>query len=163
MITRHRLRKISLSHRISLLFFCCVILPLAVMLGLLFYYLENELKNQSIQRLSHQAKNISMAIYERLLLAENEMRIFLSHDSSPLQDKGKPFRSKASQFQPKCLENLFRLDPQGAVPLLGSRASFLRDPIQRIELYRIGKTLDHQATMLGRVPASMDGNSDLQF
>lgn len=122
MITIHRLCKISLSHRISLLFFFCVILPLAVMLGLFFYYLENERKNQSIQRLEQQAKNIRGAIYERLQMAENEMRVFLSRNSSPARDKGALFRSKASQIQPKSLENLFRLDRQGAVLLLGSRA-----------------------------------------
>ena len=135
MTTIHRLRKISLSHRISLLFFFCVILPLAVMLGLFFYYLENERKNQSIQRLEQQAKNIRGAIYERLQMAENEMRVFLSRNSSPARDKGAPFRSKAGQIQPKSLENLFRLDRQGAVLLLGRQGSFLRYPIQRIEPY----------------------------
>jgi signal transduction histidine kinase len=122
MIAIHRLRKISLSHRISLLFFFCIILPLAVMLGLFFYYFENELKNQSIQRLEHQAKNIRAAIYERLQTAENDMRVFLSHNSSPAQGKGMPFRSQAGPVQPKSLENLFSLDRQGAVLLLGGRA-----------------------------------------
>ena len=81
-----------------MLFFFCVILPLAVMLGLFFYYLENELKNQSIQRLDHQAKNIRRSIYERLQMAENEMRMFLSLNSSPWQYEAKPFRWKAASF-----------------------------------------------------------------
>jgi signal transduction histidine kinase len=92
------------------------------MLGLLFYQLENELKNQSIQRLRYQAKNISMAIYERLLLVEDEMRMFLSLASSPLQYEAKPSRLGNSRFQPKYLKNLFRLGPQAAVPL------FVRGP-----------------------------------
>ena len=118
------LRKITLSHRISLLFFSCVLLPLAVMLALLFYYLENELENQSIQRLSHQAKNISMAIYERLQMVENEMRMFPAIDSRPLQDESKPFGVKEGPFLPKSLENLFRLSPRGAVPVLESTGHF---------------------------------------
>ncbi|MBP1718607.1 MAG: Sensory box histidine kinase/response regulator [Deltaproteobacteria bacterium] len=125
MKTRLPLREIKLSHRISLLFFGCAILPLTVMLGLLLYHLENELKNQSVQRLSHQAKNISMAIYERLLLVENEMRFYLSRDPSSLQDETKHVLSKNSQFhQSKRLENLFKSGPQGAVPLLGSRSHY---------------------------------------
>jgi signal transduction histidine kinase len=124
MITRHTLRKIRLSHRISLLFFCCVILPLTIMLALLFYQLENELKNQSTQRLRHQAKNISLSIYERLLLVENEIRTSLPRDSRPLQAEGKPLGPKDIPFQPKRLESLFRLGPQGAVPLLEGRPHF---------------------------------------
>ena len=124
MIPKHMIRKVGLSHRISLLFFCCVILPLAVIIGLLFYYLENELKDQGIQRLSHQAKNISMAIYERLLLAESEMRIFLPRDSSPLQEERKLLRSSDAPFQPRSLESLIRLGPKNAVPLFGSKPHF---------------------------------------
>jgi signal transduction histidine kinase len=94
------------------------------MLGLLFYHLENELKNQSIQRLRHQAKNVSLSIYERLLLVEDEMRTFLSRDSRPLLDEGRLLGSKDISSQPKRLENLFRLGPQGAVPLLEGRPHF---------------------------------------
>jgi signal transduction histidine kinase/CheY-like chemotaxis protein/HPt (histidine-containing phosphotransfer) domain-containing protein len=94
------------------------------MLGLWFYDLENELKNQSIQRLRHQTKNISMSIYERLLLVEDEMRIFLSRASKPLQGETKPFRSEDTQFHPKPLESLFRLGPQAAVPLFVSKPHY---------------------------------------
>jgi signal transduction histidine kinase len=92
------------------------------MLGLLYYHLENELKTQSIQRLRHQAKNISFSIYERLLLVENEMQAFLSRDSRPLQDETMLWGPKDIRFQPKRLEGLFRLGPQGAVPLLEGRS-----------------------------------------
>ena len=91
------------------------------MLGLFFTYLENELKSQSIQRLDHQAKNVSMSIYERLQMVENEMRVFQSRNPIPAQNKGIPFRSKEGQIQPKSLENLFSLDRQGSVLLFGSR------------------------------------------
>jgi signal transduction histidine kinase len=141
MITRNTLRKIRLSHRISILFFCCVILPLAVMLGLLFYHLENELKNQSIQRLRHQAKNISLSIYERLLLVENEMRTFLPRDSRPLQDASRLFGSEDIQFQPKRLENLFRLGPQGAVPFLEGRPHFCGVPFSELSSIESEKSL----------------------
>jgi signal transduction histidine kinase len=92
------------------------------MLGLLFYQLKNELKNQSTQRLRHQAKNISLSIYERLLLVENEMQAFLPRSSKPLQGGGVLLGSKDIPFQPKGLEGLFRLGPQGAVPLLEGRS-----------------------------------------
>jgi signal transduction histidine kinase len=116
-------RKIGLSQRISLLFFCCIILPSAVMFLLLFYHLEKELKHQSIVRLGHQAKDISMSIYERLLLVENEMRSYLPPLPRPQQHQSKSFRSGDSQFQPKGLESLFRLGPQGAVPLFATKSN----------------------------------------
>jgi len=113
-------QEIKLSHRISLLFFACVFVPLAVMLGLLLYHLENELRNQGVQRLRHQAKNISMEIYERLLLVENEMRLHLARDPKSPQDESRYVLPENSQVHHlKRLENLTRLTPQGAVPLLG--------------------------------------------
>jgi len=141
MLTRNPLRKIKLSHRISLLFFCCVIAPLTIMLTLLFYHLENELKNQSIQRLRHQAKNISLSIYEKLLLVENEMRTYLPHDSKPLQGTSRPFGGKDIQVQPKAVENLFRLGPKGTLPLLKGRPDSCEVHVSELRPMKSGKPL----------------------
>lgn len=141
MLTRNPLRKIKLSHRISLLFLCCVIVPLTIMIALLFYHLENELKNQSIQRLRHQAKNISFSIYERLQLVESELRTFLPQDSRPLQGASKPFGGKDIQVKPKGLEDLFWLGPQGSLSLLKGRADSCEVHISELRPMEAGKPL----------------------
>jgi signal transduction histidine kinase len=122
MITLPGLRKIRLSHRISLLFFFCGILPLAIMLGLFFYYLDHELKTQRIRHLENQAKNIRGLIFERLQMTENEIRFFLSHLADSPRDQDASLPSNSNQIRPKCLENLFRVNRQGAFLLLGSGA-----------------------------------------
>jgi signal transduction histidine kinase len=111
------------------------------MLGLLFYQLENDLKNQSVQRLRHQAKNISMSIYERLLLVENEMRMFLFLASRPWQHEAKPFRLENSQFQPKFLKNLFRVGPQAAVPLFVRGPHYCGIPFSELSVIESEKPL----------------------
>ncbi len=141
MLMRNPLRKIKLSHRISLLFLCCVIVPLTFMIALLFYHLENELKNQTIQRLRHQAKNISLSIYERLMLVEKVMQTYLPHDSSPLQGTSKPFGGKDIQVQPIALENLFWLGPQGTLPLLKGGPDFCEVHISELSSMESGKPL----------------------
>jgi two-component system, sensor histidine kinase and response regulator len=135
MKTIHGLSKISLSNRISLLFIFFGILPVAVILGLFFYYLENDLENQSVRYLEHQAKSIRGVIFERLQMAENEIRFFLSNNASPVHDKDSPLSSKSSENKLKYLENLFRLDGQGAVLLLGSGSHTCDIPFR--ELNRI--------------------------
>lgn len=120
MTIHHGLRKIAFSHRISLLFFSCGVLPLALMLALFFSYLEKELKKQHIEHLGDHAKNIRAILYERLQMTENEIRFFLVPNGGPGNDLNPPSLASAGRIRPKCLESLYLLDRQGAVSLLGN-------------------------------------------
>jgi hypothetical protein len=105
--SRERLR---LPQRISLVFFFCVMLPVASMVTFSELHLRGELESQSVQRLRQQAKNLSISVYERLLLLETEMRLFAAPDSrSP----------DAAHQAPAWDDKLMQL--QGGLPLGGQQ------------------------------------------
>jgi sensor histidine kinase regulating citrate/malate metabolism len=73
-------QRIRLPQRILIVFLLCVLLPLIIMLSLSLSRLEDELEDQTFQRMRHEAKTAAMAIMERLLSLENEMRFFISNN-----------------------------------------------------------------------------------
>ncbi len=65
--------KSKVAQRIASLFVLCALLPIATLAILSFNKVTNHLREQSLTRLHHISKTMSMAIYERLLILESDM------------------------------------------------------------------------------------------
>ncbi len=113
------LKNTRLSHRIFLLFFFCVILPLAVIIAFSFFQLEDELKTMSYRQLRQQTKSISLSVYERLLLVETEIKLYAALGPNPPANTGRPGGRLRDPFRQNRLENLCRFGPGGGRQLLG--------------------------------------------
>jgi PAS domain S-box-containing protein len=111
---KNLLQKLGISQRILLIFIFCVLIPLTLTLGMSFSRLENELKDQSFQRLRFEAKNISMSIMERLIQLEAEMRFLIDRNLGTLGNEGE---LKSSWFKKTHFENLTYVGPNGPVQL----------------------------------------------
>lgn len=69
----------KVARRISILFICCALLPIAALALISFSHVTKQLNKQSQRRLHQQSKTIGMAIYERLLFLETEMKTVASN------------------------------------------------------------------------------------
>ncbi len=58
-----------------LLFILCALLPISVLALISFSHVSTELHEQSQKRLHQASKAVGMAIYERLLLLEGELKL----------------------------------------------------------------------------------------
>ena len=67
------------ARRIVLLFIACALLPIVALAVVSYGHVTGHLREESRRRLHHASKAIGMAIYERLLLVEAEMRMLASH------------------------------------------------------------------------------------
>jgi putative nucleotidyltransferase with HDIG domain len=65
--------KSKVAQRIASLFILCALLPIATLVVLSFNKVTKHLREQSLIRLHHTSKTMSMAIYERLLFLEADM------------------------------------------------------------------------------------------
>ncbi len=65
----------KVARRILGLFICCAMLPITVLAVLSFTHVTRQLNEQSQKRLHQATKAVGMAIYERLLFLENEMKV----------------------------------------------------------------------------------------
>jgi len=64
----------KVARRIFILFICCAILPIAALALLSFSLVTRQLHEQSQRRLHQASKAVGMAIYERLLFLEAEVK-----------------------------------------------------------------------------------------
>ncbi len=108
-----------LSHRILILFFCCVMLPLATIIAFSFFQLEGELKSVSYRQMRQQTKSLSLSIYERLLLLETEIKLHAAHDATLPANPGRTGTRPVDPFRQRRFESLCRFGPQGGRLLLG--------------------------------------------
>jgi PAS domain S-box-containing protein len=113
------LQRLSLSRRFFLLFFLCVLLPLAIVLSLLSSRLEAELKDQAFQRLRFQTKTIARSIMDRLLHLEGEMQFFISGPWEAAREKSGLFAPQQAPEAPGHFEALIHQGPHGTVTLFG--------------------------------------------
>lgn len=79
------LQRIRLPNRIYLIFICGFLMPMAVVIGLSSLRLENELKEQSLQRLRSETKNTAMSIMERLIQMDGELRYLIDNNPGALE------------------------------------------------------------------------------
>jgi putative nucleotidyltransferase with HDIG domain len=69
----------KVAYRIFILFIICALIPIIALAVLSFSQVTQQLNEQSRTRLRHATKATGMAIYERLLTLEGEMKLFSSH------------------------------------------------------------------------------------
>jgi len=68
--------------RIFLLFICCALLPIAALAVLSFSHVTKQLEEQGQRRLHQSSKEMGMAIYERLMFLEDEIRVVAARIST---------------------------------------------------------------------------------
>jgi PAS domain S-box-containing protein len=109
----------SLSRRLFLIFLFCVLIPQVLILGLFSLRLEDQLKEQTFQRMRFQTKALALSIMDRLLHLESEMRFFISSSWDGSHEKGNPFNAKLASASIGHFEELIYFGPGGATNLLG--------------------------------------------
>jgi len=75
----------KVAQRITILFILCALLPIVTLGVLSFRQVTKQLQEQNQGRLHHTNKSLSMAIIERLLFLETEMRMVASNLSTDSQ------------------------------------------------------------------------------
>ena len=65
----------KVARRVFFLFILCALLPITVMAIISFGHVSQQLKEQSHKRLHQASKSVGMAVYERLLFLEAEMKL----------------------------------------------------------------------------------------
>ena len=91
-------RRSKLARQILILFLTCALLPLLSLSFFSYFQVTQNLTGQGFRMLRQNTKSVSLAIYERLLLLETEMRFLADHliDSG----SGKLIKSIKEYHQP---------------------------------------------------------------
>jgi len=91
-------RRSKLARQILILFLTCALLPLLSLSFFSYFQVTQNLTEQGFRMLRQNTKSVSLAIYERLLLLETEMRFLADHliDSG----SGKLIKSIKEYHQP---------------------------------------------------------------
>ena len=139
------LQGLTLSRRIFLIFAFCVMLPLTLFLGLFSFTLEDELKEQAFQRMRFQAKTLSVAITDRLLQLEGELRFFISGAWDPSRNTFSSFPTLPASNAVGRFEELIHQGPHGAVSLLGADAA-----VQPFSPAELGPISSEKPTLIQR-------------
>jgi PAS domain S-box-containing protein len=113
------LQGFSLSRRLFLIFLFCGLIPLILFFGLFSVRLEEQVKEQTFQRIRFQTKALSLSIMDRLLQLESEMRFFISSSWDASCEKSSPFIAIHASTSIGHFEELIHLGPGGATSLLG--------------------------------------------
>ena len=69
----------KVARRVFFLFILCALLPITVLAIISFSHVSQQLKEQSHKRLHQASKSVGMAVYERLLFLEAEMKLIGSN------------------------------------------------------------------------------------
>jgi two-component system, cell cycle sensor histidine kinase and response regulator CckA len=144
--------RLRLPHRILIVFFLCVLLPLIIMLSLSFSRLEYELKEQTFQRLRYQSKTTALSILGRLHNLENEMRFFISNNLSSLKDSGEHWDVKDPRYQMSHFEGIVHIGPHGAEKLLGNNLDLTSIQPHELKPSQSGKPIIIQRTASKEFP-----------
>ncbi len=72
-------RRSKLARHILMLFLICALLPLLSLSFFSYFQVTQNLTGQGFRALRQNTKSVSLAIYERLLLIETEMRFLVDH------------------------------------------------------------------------------------
>lgn len=131
----------KVARRIFTLFLLCASLPITVLTIVSLGQVTEQLHDQSQRRLRQTSKAAAMAIYERLLILESEIRIIASH----LRTGGKSSLKAASETfdeDPNRKFESFALVTQtGTIPLLHRVQKLPEFDAAEKEHLRSGKTL----------------------
>jgi hypothetical protein len=112
-------RRSKLARHILMLFLVCALLPLVFLSFFSHFQVTQNLAEQGFRALQQNTKSVSLAIYERLLLIETEMRFLVDHliDSG----SGKLIKSIKDYHQP----NIKHFNALGLINHLGVQHQIL--------------------------------------
>lgn len=146
------LQRLSLSRRLFLIFFFGALVPLGVFFSMFSLSLEDELKEQAFQRMRLQTKTLAVAILDRLLQLESQMRFVIS---SSWDDSRKAWRALPAFQAPNAqsyFEELIHQGPHGAVDLLKGHAGAASVPFSDFGSISAGKPTLIRTKGSGRFP-----------
>jgi len=107
--------------RIFLLFICCALLPIAALAVLSFSHVTKHLEEQGQRRLHQSSKDMGMAIFERLMFLEDEMKVVASKISTTRSNRMLhiPSREFGEHLKQRFKSLVLITDSGELVPLFG--------------------------------------------
>ncbi len=108
----------KVARRVFLLFILCALLPITVLAIVSFSHVTTELHEQSQKRLHEASKAVGMAIYERLLLLEGELKLLVRDLEAGRRVELGPTSQLGEELSSR-LDGLLALKEGAATPLFG--------------------------------------------
>ncbi len=110
----------KVARRIFLLFILCALLPLTALAILSFSQVTKQLNQQSQSRLGQATKAVGMAIYERLMVLEGEMKLIAAHTvAGSVATVRAPSKGSDENLTPRFTGLALITDRGGHVPRFG--------------------------------------------
>ena len=152
----------KVAQRIAFLFILCALIPIAILSILSLNKVNKHLREQSLERLHQTGKTLSMAIYERLLFLEADLKGLASKIPEKAQETS-PFSSSViDEYQKDRFKNLIVFaDQQKPVSILGNIPDIPKFSQEENRLMLEGKTLlttDVQEDQIPRIFLSRTTN-----
>lgn len=85
MATCSSILKSKLARRFFAMFIICALIPILAMVGISYHRVIRQLQDQAFERLHQSAKSHALSIYERLLLADQQLQVV--EDIQPVSKK----------------------------------------------------------------------------
>jgi len=116
-----KLFRSKLGLRIFGMFVCCALIPIIVLSFMAFSNVSGELNEQAYQRLRKATKAYGMAIYEKLLLLEAELKILASNLKTGAEtDFSKIYANVGEAINLKYDSVMFVVDPENPRSVFGN-------------------------------------------
>ncbi len=116
-----KLFRSKLGFRIFSMFVCCALIPIIVLSIMAFSHVSGELNEQAYQRLRKATKTYGMAIYEKLLFLEAELKILASNLKTGAEtDFSKIFANVGEAINLKYDSVMFVVDPENPRSVFGN-------------------------------------------
>ena len=101
------------------MFVCCALIPIIVLSIMAFSHVSGELNEQAYQRLRKATKTYGMAIYEKLLFLEAELKILASNLKTET-DFSQIYENVGDTSDLKYDSIIFVLDPENPISVFGN-------------------------------------------
>ena len=116
-----KLFRSKLGLRIFSMFVCCALIPIIVLSIMAFSHVSGELNEQAYQRLRKATKAYGMAIYEKLLFLEAELKILASNLKTETEpDFSQIYENVGDASDLKYDSIMFVLDPANPIRVFGN-------------------------------------------
>ena len=130
------------ARRIFVLFICCALVPIGALAVLSFNQVEKQLNELSQRRLRHASKAVGMAIFERLLFLEEEMKEVASKYRTKSSQIFTPPDAEFGEHVKERFKGLAIINDRGGMmPLFGHIPNISGLTPQQSEHIRSGRTL----------------------
>jgi PAS domain S-box-containing protein len=137
---RKFLQKMRLPHRINLILILGILIPMTMVISLSSWRLENELKDNSSQRMRFEAKNTAMSIMERLKQLESEMFSFVHNNASAVKNMHSSLHVNNSHHRESHFSHLIYWGSRGYEQRLGDDLTSMIGQLNALTLMPSKKT-----------------------